>query len=135
MSDPTAVTATLGRLAQAWNAGDATAYAAEFTPDATYVAFTGDVMQGRAAIEQVHRWLFDGPLRGSRMDWRPDREQVRMVHPGVAVVVTTGGVRPAGAAELTDDRVSVQTSVLVAGDAGWRVAAFQNTRRDAAGPA
>lgn len=102
---------------------------------ASYVAFTGDVMRGRSAIEEVHRRLFEGPLRGSRMTWSPDDRDVRMVHPGVAVVVSTGGVWPAEAAELTSDRVSVQTSVLVEEDGGWRVAAFQNTRRQApAGP-
>ncbi len=103
--------------------GDAAAYAAEFTPDASYVAFTGDVMSGQAAIEEVHRWLFEGPLRGSRMTWSTDERDIRMVHPGVAVVVSSGGVQPAEAAELTADRASVQTSVLVEEDGGWRVAA------------
>jgi uncharacterized protein (TIGR02246 family) len=121
------------RLAGAWNAGDAAAYAAEFTPDATYVAFTGDVMNGRTEIENVHRWLFEGPLRGSRMGWSADGGDVRLVHPGVAVVVSSGGVRPAEGAELTADRASVQTSVLVEQDGKWLVAAFHNTRQESRG--
>ncbi|MGI9063628.1 MAG: SgcJ/EcaC family oxidoreductase [Pseudonocardiaceae bacterium] len=46
----------LARLAAAWNAGDASGYAAQFTEDATYVAFNGEVMRGRAAIEDTHRF-------------------------------------------------------------------------------
>jgi len=86
-------------------------------------------MSGQPAIEEVHRWLFDGPLRGSRMTWSPDEGDVRMVRPGVAVVVSTGGVQPAEAAELTPDRASVQTTVLVGNTGTWRVAAFHNTRK------
>lgn len=131
MSEPSTGTVadTMARLSAAWNAGDAAAYAAEFTLDASYVTFTGEVLSGRAAIEQVHRWLFDGPLRGSQLSWNADQREVRQVRPGVAVVVSAGGVRPAEAAELTPDRASVQTSLLVEEDGGWRVAAFQNTRR------
>lgn len=131
MSEPTTGTVadTLDRLAAAWNAGDSAAYAAEFTPDASYVAFTGDVMNGRTAIEEVHRWLFEGPLHGSRMVGITVDRQVRYVRPDVAVVVTTGGVQPAEAAELTADRASVQTSTLVVRDGSWLIAAFQNTRQ------
>ncbi|WP_113700759.1 SgcJ/EcaC family oxidoreductase [Nonomuraea lactucae] len=60
-------TGTLLRLNAAWNDGDAAAYAAQFTPDASYVAFNGDVVHGRAEIEKAHRFLFEGPLRGSRL--------------------------------------------------------------------
>ena len=52
---------------------------------------------------------------------------------GVAVVVSSGGVQPAGAAELTADRGSVQTSVLVEQDGRWLVVAFHNTRQEPRG--
>jgi uncharacterized protein (TIGR02246 family) len=51
------------------------------------------------------------------------------LHPDVAVVVSAGGVRLAGQEELATDRASVVSFVLVRGDGGWRIAAFQNTRR------
>ena len=134
-----AVTAVLDRLRDAWNAGDAVAYAAEFTEDASYVAFNGQIMRGRTEIEQVHRMLFEGPLRGSRTGGAgtsPESVPPRLVHPGVAVVVQDGGIRPEGAGELTDDRRSVITFTLVETDDGrWRIAAFQNTRRQPAGEA
>jgi uncharacterized protein (TIGR02246 family) len=134
MSAPTAAD-TMSRLSAAWNAGDATAYAAEFTPDATYVVFDGTVLRGRGEIEDSHRWLFDGPLRGSTMDFANDGEgpQVRVVAPGVAhVLAASGGVRPQGVETVTADRKSVVSLVLVEDGGTWRVTAFQNTR-DAAG--
>ncbi|GAA3089533.1 SgcJ/EcaC family oxidoreductase [Nonomuraea salmonea] len=67
MSENAEITALLTRLADAWNAGDATAYAALFTEDADYITFDGTHTEGRAAIEAAHRWLFDGPLKGSTM--------------------------------------------------------------------
>ncbi|MFG3257070.1 SgcJ/EcaC family oxidoreductase [Streptomyces sp. NPDC048172] len=129
-----AITATLERIAEAWNAGDAAAYAAEFTEDASYVAFHGQIMRGRPEIEHVHRMLFDGPLRGSHMEDLGSTTGTgvppRLVRPGVAVVVEAGGIRLDGAAELTDDRRSVLTFVLVEEEGGvWRIAAFQNTRQ------
>ncbi len=64
--DRTPIDTVLAELATAWDAGDAAAYAGLFTPDATYVVFDGTVLHGAEAIEDVHRWLFDGPLRNSR---------------------------------------------------------------------
>jgi uncharacterized protein (TIGR02246 family) len=130
MSAP-AVRDTLARLAAAWNAGDATAYAADFTPDATYVVFDGTVLRGRGEIEDSHRWLFDGPLRGSTMGFAIDGDgpQVRAVAPGVAhVLVADGGVRPQGVETVPADRKSVVSLVLVEDGGTWRVTAFQNTR-------
>jgi uncharacterized protein (TIGR02246 family) len=130
-----APTDTIARLSAAWNAGDAAAYAAEFTPDATYVVFDGTVLRGRGEIEDSHRWLFGGPLKGSTVDFAAGGRdpQVRPVAPGVAhVLAAGGGIRPRGADELTADRRSVVSLVLVEDGDDWRVAAFQNTR-DAAG--
>jgi uncharacterized protein (TIGR02246 family) len=128
----TAAGATMARLAAAWNAGDAAAYAAEFTPDATYVVFDGHVLRGRGEIEDSHRWLFDGPLRGSTMAFANGTgpaPEVRLISPGVAhVLAGGGGVRPAGVETVTADRQSVVSLLLVEDGGGWQVAAFQNTR-------
>jgi uncharacterized protein (TIGR02246 family) len=120
---------TITRLNQAWNEGDASAYAATFTSDATYIVFDGTVLRGRAEIESAHRFLFDGPLRGSRIGGGPVLSQ-RHLHPDVAHVVIGGGVRLDGQPAVPADRVSVVSLVLVAGpDAEWLITAFQNTRR------
>jgi uncharacterized protein (TIGR02246 family) len=124
---PTSVEDALTRLAAAWNDGDATAYADLFTPDATYVVFDGTVVRGRTAIEEGHRALFAGPLRGFRME-PPAAAPVRYLGPDVAHVLATGDTRPPGQEEPAPDRASVVSFVLVRHDDDWRIAAFQNTR-------
>jgi uncharacterized protein (TIGR02246 family) len=128
------ITAVLSRLATAWNAGDGTAYGTEFAEDATYVTFAGDVLRGRTAIAETHQFLFDGPLRGSRMSGTGPGE-VRMITDDVAYVLVdgAGGVRLEGQEELPDERVSTVSFLLRRGSAGWAVVAFQNTR-SASGP-
>ncbi|RSN26438.1 DUF4440 domain-containing protein [Streptomyces sp. WAC 05977] len=122
----TEVLAVLGKLADAWNDGDAAAYASLFTEDADYVTFFGMNMPGRAMIESAHRSLFEGPLKGSKL--RASSEaKVRFVRPDVAIVVSGGG------SSLSDGkpepgRESTLTYVLVEESDGWRVASFQNTR-------
>ncbi|GAA3861986.1 SgcJ/EcaC family oxidoreductase [Saccharothrix violaceirubra] len=115
-------------LARAWERGDATAYADAFTEDAEYVVFDGRRLSGRREIEDAHRWLFSGPLKGSRLVGTTEVDvPPRFLRPDVAVLVSGGAVAgpdggvPAGAA-------SVQTSVLVREDGRWRCASFQNTR-------
>ena len=129
-----AVLATLDRITAAWNAGDATAFGAEFTPDATYVTFDGQVLVGRDAVVDVHRWLFEGPLKGSTMgaaSTGEDTTEVRFLRPDVAHVLVVAAVRPPDQAETTPDRDSVPSFVLVDDGDGWRVTAFHNTRRRA----
>jgi hypothetical protein len=82
-----------------------------------------DTLARLTAAWNAGDWLFDGPLRGSRMTWSPDERDVRLLRPGV---------QPAEAAELTPDRASVQTTVLVESTGTWRVAAFHNTRKQPA---
>jgi uncharacterized protein (TIGR02246 family) len=125
---PSSVEDALTRLAAAWNDGDATAYADLFTPDATYVIFDGTVVRGRVAIEEGHRALFAGPLRGFKMEPPATSVPVRYLSPDVAHVLVAGGTRPPGREELPPDRASVVSFVLVRDDGGWRIAAFQNTR-------
>lgn len=131
-----AAIAELGRaMRDAWNRGDAAGYAELFTEDADYVAFNGASAHGRQAIEDGHRWLFEGPLAGSRMGATEGQaeesapESLRFVRPDVAIMVTSGGIAPAGQAEPGSDRESVQTTVLVKDQGTWRFAAFHNTRR------
>lgn len=130
----------LGQAMQdAWNRGDAAAYASVFTDDASFVAWNGLHGHGRQAIEDAHRWLFGGPLAGSRMALaafeaepaQPGSGSLRFVRPDVAIMVTTGAVTPAGQNATGPDHQSVQTLVLINDSKCWKVAAFQNTRQQA----
>jgi uncharacterized protein (TIGR02246 family) len=119
------VLAVLGKLVDAWNAGDADAYGELFTEDADYVTFFGLNMPGRVTITEGHRALFDGPLKGSKLDGGGAPPKVRFLRPDVAVVVTGGGSSVSDASAARD---STLTYVLVEESDGWRIASFQNTR-------
>jgi uncharacterized protein (TIGR02246 family) len=120
-------------LQDAWNRGDAAGYASLFTDDADFVAWTGEYGQGRRAIEDGHRPLFDGPLAGSRMVLVDDDaetarpESLRFIRPDVAIMVTSGVVTLADQSATGPE--SVQTFVLIKNGNRWRVAAFHNTRQ------
>ncbi|MGK3202668.1 SgcJ/EcaC family oxidoreductase [Amycolatopsis sp. MEPSY49] len=125
----TEVRAVLGRLTEAWNAGDATAYGRLFTEDADYVTFFGLNFPGREAIESSHRALFEGPLKGSKLTGQLGAAaKVRFVRPDVAVVVVGGGSSLTGADTTDEGRESTVSFVLVEEDGEWLITAFQNTR-------
>ena len=124
MSMNAEITRLLDRLAEAWNEGDATAYAAVFTDAADYITFDGTHLQGRAEIESSHRWLFDGPLKGSTMSIGGNAA-VKPLGEGAALVVSGGGTALADGPH----RDSIVTFTAVGTPEGWRFASFQNTRR------
>lgn len=130
---PAALQTVLADLAEAWNAGDATAYAALFTSDASYVTFDGDRLEGRDAIEDIHRFLFQGPLRSSRMISESGIQATPLVREDVVVLVSTGGIQLPGQPDL-EGRDSIQTLTLVRHEGRWLVAAFQNTRKQSGTP-
>lgn len=124
-----AVQAVFDRLTDAWNRGDGAAYGALFTADADYIDVTGTHTRGGAAIGRTHQFLFDGPLKGSRLGENGNiADAVQFLAPDVALVIGGGGSRLAGQAEAPPDRQSVNTTVLVKRDGAWRIRAFQNNR-------
>ncbi|NRQ40551.1 SgcJ/EcaC family oxidoreductase [Nonomuraea sp. NN258] len=133
MSESTHITTLLTRLAEAWNAGDATAYAALFTEDADYISFDGTLTRGRAAIESTHRWLFEGPLKGSTMatgGGAPTMATgggapiVKPLADGAVLVISEGGTALPGGPR----RASIVTFTAVRASGEWLFASFQNTR-------
>ena len=124
LTDPATIEGCLARIQQAWNDGDATAFANEFTDDASYVIFAGFISLGRAAIERDHEPVLQKWQRGSRMTMKVI--EIREVAPGVAVVVSEGGVGKGARIPLN----KVQTFVLVREGEVWKCAAFQNTKKN-----
>jgi len=119
----TEIIEALERIRIAWDEGDAAAYAAEFTEDATYVIFAGLVSRGRAEIHADHIPVFEKWQRGTRMSMRV--LDVR-TYGDVAVVLTDGGIGKGS--RIGHDKV--QTYTLVREGDRWRCAAFQNTKRN-----
>lgn len=114
----------LNRIVAAWDAGDAAAYAREFTEDATYVIYAGIVCRGRAEIERGHVPVFETYQRGSKM--RMHVLDARQLSDDVVVVLTEGGLGKRKPGKLN----KVQTFTLVRETDAWRCAAFQNTKRN-----
>ncbi len=117
--------ACLGRIRDAWNAGDAHTYAAQFTNDATYVIFLGDALAGRAEIETTHVDVFGKWQKGMKMAVRP--LSVRRLSGDVVSILTIGGLGPAE--PIAFDKL--QTFTFVRSGGKWKCAAFQNTRMSA----
>jgi uncharacterized protein (TIGR02246 family) len=114
----------LARMKRAWDAGDAAAYAQEFTEDASYVIYVGLIYFGRAEIERAHLPVFAKWQKGSRMNLRV--LQTRMLTAETAVVVTEGGIGKG----RNIRRDKVQTFVMVRREGRWLCSAFQNTKRN-----
>jgi uncharacterized protein (TIGR02246 family) len=109
----------------AW--ADTDAYGATFTEDADYLTFYGGRMRGRRGIEDGHRGLFEGVLKGSRL-WAAV-DGVVFPAPDVALVHSRGGVLKGKRTRPSARALSVQTYVMVrGGDGQWLIRSFQNTR-------
>jgi uncharacterized protein (TIGR02246 family) len=126
MANPEQIADVIRDLAVAWNRGDARAFAELFTEDADYVDVTGHHSRGRKEIEQLHAMLFNGPLRGSHLEYEPG-VIMRGVTPDVVIVVARGSSTAPRIANAGQRR-SINSSVFVRLDGHWRIAALQNNR-------
>lgn len=116
---------SLDRMTDAWATGDADAFAAEFTDDASYVIYVGLSYFGRTAIRDAHVPVFQQWQKGTRLSMSV--LDTRIVADGVAIVTTEGGIGKG--ASIKHDKV--QTFVMVEeDDHTWRCAGFQNTKKN-----
>jgi uncharacterized protein (TIGR02246 family) len=125
--DRAAAGAVPGRIIAAWADHDATAFADVFTEDGTMI-LPGVYVQGRDAIREFMTAAFAGPYQGTRVTGAP--AHLHFPREDVAVVVTTGGVRAAGEAELPAAKTVRATWILVKDDGTWRLTAYSNAPRD-----
>jgi len=103
----------------AWNAGDADAFAARWAEDGTVVSPLGQVSVGRAAIRAEEAAAFDGPMKGTRHKLTVSR--MYWPAPGVAVVdgdAEISGFRDAGGA-VQPPLTAKFTSVCVQQHGEW----------------
>ena len=107
----------LARLYDAWARGDGVGYAACFSQKSDYITFNGLHLRGRAENAKLHRALFRGVLKGSKLS--AEIESLEFLSNGVALVHTAGNGR----------KKSHQTYVLVKSGSDWLIRSFQNTRR------
>ena len=117
----------IDELVARWGAGDAESYAELFSDDAVYVAYDGTRQEGRTGIADIHRVLFAGVLRGSRIEGMRI-EDVRPVGGDGAVLRASGTVVLRWQRRPARRRLSRQTLVAERAPGGWRFVAFHNTR-------
>jgi uncharacterized protein (TIGR02246 family) len=65
-ADEDAIRAIHQRMIDAWNTGDAAAFA-PFTDDADFIAFEGTHLKGRREIASFHQQIFDTVVKGTRL--------------------------------------------------------------------
>ncbi|MGH7874263.1 MAG: SgcJ/EcaC family oxidoreductase [Candidatus Binatia bacterium] len=126
-ADEEVIRAIHQRMIDAWNAGDAVAFAAPFTDEANFVAFEGTRLKGRREIVSFHRQIFDTVVQGTRLEG-----QVNFVHgvsPGVAVMHSAVRVTLQGQTEAPPSRDSMQLTVVAKRDGQWRSGDLMNARR------
>jgi uncharacterized protein (TIGR02246 family) len=83
-ADQDAIRAIHQRMIDAWNAGDAAAFAAPFTDDADFIAFEGTHLKGRREIASFHHQIFDTVVKGTRL--QGEVKFVRFLGPALAVM-------------------------------------------------
>ena len=114
------------QMIDAWNAGDAEAFAAPFVTDADFVAFEGTHLEGRDAIFAFHPQAFETDVKGSRLTG--EVKFVRQLAPGLAVIHSTVRVTLADQASPSPSRDSMQLTVVREEGGEWRGVVLMNAR-------
>jgi len=109
--DELEIRALHARLLEAWNEGDAEAFASPFSDDAYFVPFDGSVLVGRERIAAAHQPLFDRWLKGSRLV--DEHTEVRFLGDDVALVLAVGGTVMRGKSKPAPARDSIQTLIAI----------------------
>ena len=88
--DDAAIHDLLRELAQAWDRGDAPAYAARFREDGTFTNVNGMLQVGRDDFERRHDEIFRGVFRSTSLSLTA--EVIRRPRPDVAIVDVDSGL-------------------------------------------
>lgn len=125
--DEAAIQNLQSKQAEAWNAHDASAYAALFTPDGDVVNVLGWWWKGRDEIQRKLTDAYAVVFRDSQLTIT--NVDVRKLSPNIAVAhvrwTMKGALAPSGGA--APPAQGIQLQILVRSKDGWRIASFQNT--------
>lgn len=118
------------RQQEAWNRGDAVAYAAACDAQMSFTNIVGEMAFGRQAFEAKHAFIFSSIFKGSRLEM--DIRRIHFPAPNVALVdiacQLAGYQRLPPGVPPRPDRIlhTCLLEVFVRTDAGWRVVAYHN---------
>jgi len=116
----------LERLRTAWCAGDAVAYADNFSDDAQYVEAPGRRVHGRRAIAESHQRIFDTVFRKTRVSGRGE-PTIRPISQHVALVEASGAVVFPGEDPAKVPANGLMTLIVRREGDAWKIISFQNT--------
>ncbi len=125
-----AIRAAIARESDAWNAGDATAYAAEFAAEGTFTNILGMAFDGRQEFEDRHAEIFGSIFHGSRLTQTV--RQLRCIASDVVVVecdteVTGFAELPPTMAVWPDGALRTRLQQVFAHrDGTWWIEAYHN---------
>jgi uncharacterized protein (TIGR02246 family) len=130
VGDQAAVAALPAMIMKAWAEHAPEDFADVFTEDGTMI-LPGVFVKGRDEIRSFMANAFAGPYRGTKVTGTPFN--VKFFGAGFALLHTQGGVLAPGEHEVAADRAVRASWLAVKEDDGrWRLAAYQNSPRDAA---
>lgn len=131
-ADEDQIRGLLAEQTDAWNRGDATAWARDFSPDADFINILGMHFHDREQVEKRHAELFRSIFKGSQLAvtvWK-----VRVLSPISAVAETVhelkGYARLPPAIRPTDPQGLLRTRmkyVFVKASGQWVIVSAQNT--------
>lgn len=126
-ADQAAIAAVPARMVELWARQDAEAFADLFVEDGSMI-LPGVYQRGRDQIRDFMTVAFAGVYRGTRVTGTP--LEIKPLNQDAVVLVTTGGVIPAGETELSPSAAIRASWVLVRSDDRWRLAVYQNSPRN-----
>ena len=116
----------MGRLVDAWQRGDGTAYGLLFAEDAQYVTAPGERLQGRQSIADSHQRIFDTIFKGTKLG-RGYPVRYRSVTSDLVLVEGSGAVLFPGEAEESVPPNGLMTMLVAKEKGAWQIVSFQNT--------
>src|SRR6202167_812589 len=122
-TDRQAIRDGLASLDKGWEGGDADAFVADYTVDATVVQ-PGVYKKDREEIRTTMAAAFAGPLRGSRATDQPS--SIRFLTDDTAIVISQGGIVFPGQDAVASEGLIRATWVLVRRDGGWRIGRYHH---------
>ncbi len=129
-SDEVAIHAVVQEQADAWNRGDAEAFAAHYAENGSFTNVIGQQIYGKPGFVKQHAMIFSTIYKGSHNEFSIGK--ITFIRPDVAVVDIDGALSgatrfPPGLKPGPDGALHVKLQEVMTREHGkWQIAAFHN---------